>query len=157
VLKVTTPWHQNPKVRHHVHKNPPPVPNWASWIHYAPTPNLHKILSDPMLSSTSQSCFGLSHQTFVHFPLLPHACHMARPPHSPLFNLPNDIWEWVHIMKLLIVQLHSPATSSFWGPNILLRTMVSSTLSLMLFPYCDRPGFTPKSNSELWFTMYVRC
>jgi hypothetical protein len=30
---------------------------------------------------------------------------MPRPPHSPWFDLPNNIWRWVQIMKLPIVQL----------------------------------------------------
>jgi hypothetical protein len=30
---------------------------------------------------------------------------MSRPPHSPLFDLPNNIWGGVQNMKLLIVQL----------------------------------------------------
>jgi hypothetical protein len=30
---------------------------------------------------------------------------MSRPPHSPSFDLPNDIWGGVQNMKLLIVQL----------------------------------------------------
>jgi hypothetical protein len=39
------------------------------------------------------------------------------PPHSP--DLPNDMWEGVQNMKLLIVQLlHSPFTSSLFGLNI---------------------------------------
>jgi hypothetical protein len=33
---------------------------------------------------------------------LSHACHMSCPPHSPWFDLPNDIWGWVQIMKLLL-------------------------------------------------------
>jgi hypothetical protein len=32
-------------------------------------------------------------------------CYMPRPPHSPWLDLPNDIWGWVQISKLLIVQL----------------------------------------------------
>jgi hypothetical protein len=31
-------------------------------------------------------------------------CHMPRPPHSPWFDLLNDILCWVQIMKLPIVQ-----------------------------------------------------
>jgi hypothetical protein len=30
---------------------------------------------------------------------------MSRPPHSPWFDLPNDIWWWLQIMKVPIVQL----------------------------------------------------
>jgi hypothetical protein len=30
---------------------------------------------------------------------------MPRPPRSPLFVLPNDVWGWVQFMKVFIVQL----------------------------------------------------
>jgi hypothetical protein len=36
---------------------------------------------------------------------LSHACHMPCRPHSPRFDLPNNIWWWVQIMKLPTVQL----------------------------------------------------
>jgi hypothetical protein len=56
--------------------------------------------------------FGLSHQNPVHVPPLSHACHMPRPSHSPLYDLSNDIWWWVQIMKLPILQL-SPFSRYF--------------------------------------------
>jgi hypothetical protein len=97
--------------------------------------NLPKINSDPILPSTPRPSelspsFGRPHQNLVHFSVLSSACHMSRPPQSPWFLLPNDIWRWVQNMKLLIVQLHSPVASSFFGPNILFRTLFSNTLSL---------------------------
>jgi hypothetical protein len=45
----------------------------------------------PQSSKWSLS-FGLSHQNHIHFSVLSHACHMPHPPHSPWFDLPNDIW-----------------------------------------------------------------
>jgi hypothetical protein len=39
--------------------------------------------------------FGLSHQNPVHVSPLSHACNMPNPPHSPWFDLRNDIWLWV--------------------------------------------------------------
>jgi hypothetical protein len=56
---------------------------------------------------------------------------MPRPPHSPWFDLPNNIRWWVQIMKLPIVQL-SPFPCYFFplGPNILLSTLFPNTLSL---------------------------
>jgi hypothetical protein len=48
----------------------------------------------------------------------------------------------------LCIFLHSPDTSSLLGPNILLGTLFSNTLSLsMLFPWCDRPSFTPTQSN----------
>jgi hypothetical protein len=105
-----TPWSKNPKVHHRTHKSPPPVPvlSQSNPIHPPPPANLPKIHSDPIFQPTPWSShlsfsFGLSHQNIVHFSLLSHACHMSRPPHSPWLDLPNDIWGWVQIMKLLTV------------------------------------------------------
>jgi hypothetical protein len=70
-------------------------------IHSDPSPHIRLSLPSGLFPS------GLPHQNLVHFSLLPHACHMSRPLYSPLLDLPNDIWGWVQIMKLLIVQLSS--------------------------------------------------
>jgi hypothetical protein len=71
----------------------PPVPTLSESnpIHTSPA-SLPKIHSDPILPYTSWSSewslsFGLSHQNFVHFYPLSHACHMP--------------WGWVQIMKQL--------------------------------------------------------
>jgi hypothetical protein len=67
-----------------------PEPNWS-------IPHLHKIHSDPILPSTLWSfklslSFGFFNQNPVQFPLLSHAFLMPRPPHSPWFDLSNNIW-----------------------------------------------------------------
>jgi hypothetical protein len=77
--------------------------SWARWIH-SPTPppqpiNLLMVHFEPILPSTPWSFkrsfyFGLSHQNPVHVSPLSHACHMPCPPHSPWFDLPNNIWWW---------------------------------------------------------------
>jgi hypothetical protein len=59
---------------------------------------------------------------------------LSRAPHSPWFDVPNNIWGGVQNMKLLIVKL--PPFScylSYFGPNVLLRTLSSNTLSLCSF------------------------
>jgi hypothetical protein len=55
------------------------------------------------------------------FSTLPLPCYIPRPSHSPWYDLPNGIWEWVQNMKLLAVCnfLNSPVTSSLLGPHIL--------------------------------------
>jgi len=56
---------------------------------------------------------------------------MFRPPNSSRFDHPNTIgWEYRSLSSSLCVFLHSPATSSLLGPNILLSTLFSNTLSL---------------------------
>jgi hypothetical protein len=72
--------------------------------------------------------FGLSHQNLVHFSPLPHPCHMPCLPHS-WFGLPNNIWWWVHIMKLPIVQL-SPFSDYF----ICLRSRYSPQHPVLKYP-----------------------
>jgi hypothetical protein len=66
--------------------SPPPPAN---------VPN-NKIHSDPILPPTHQSSqwslsFGLSHHNPVQFPLS-HAYYMPCSHHSPLFDVPNNIW-----------------------------------------------------------------
>jgi hypothetical protein len=56
---------------------------------------------------------------------------MTRPSHRPLLDYSNYTWRRVQITKLLVMQfLHSPITSSLFGPNIFLCTLFSNTLSL---------------------------
>jgi hypothetical protein len=110
LLTNLTPWRQNAKIHHRIHKSPPPVPILSLLDPMYSPANLPKIHSDPILPSTPWSSkwslyFWLSHQNPVHIPLLSHACYMPRPPHSPWFDLPNNIWGGVQNMKLLIVQL----------------------------------------------------
>jgi hypothetical protein len=86
---------------------------------YTPPANLPKINSDFILPSTPWPSkwflsLWLPHRNLAHFPVLYHACHMPRTPHSPSFDLPNNIWGWVRNMKLLIVQL--PPFSCYFIP-----------------------------------------
>jgi hypothetical protein len=80
---------------------------------------------------------GLSHQKPVHVSPLCHACYMLRPPHFPWFDLPNDIWWWVHLMKLPTVQL-SPLTRCFmplrctWYAFSKTFTLISNVLAKLL-------------------------
>jgi hypothetical protein len=103
-----TPWRQNPKVHHRIHNSPPPVPVLSQLDPiYTPPANLLKIHSDPILSSTPWSSkwslsFWISHQNPVRIPLLSHACHMSFPPHSPWFDLPNNICGGVRAYRYII-------------------------------------------------------
>ena len=56
---------------------------------------------------------------------------MSRPSHSSRFFHPNNIgWGVQSLSSSLCSSLHSPVTSSLLGPNILLNTLFSNTLSL---------------------------
>jgi hypothetical protein len=109
--QITTklaPRRKNQKAHHHTHSTSPPVPILSQFNPIrTPQPNsLRSILSPstPWFSEWSLS-FGLSHQNFVQFSRISHACHIPFPPHSPWFELNNNMWGWLHIMNLLIEQL----------------------------------------------------
>jgi len=55
----------------------------------------------------------------------------AQPISSSLIRSPNNIWISLQVTKSLIMQ-SSPATYFLSGPNILLRTLFSNTLTLCL-------------------------
>jgi hypothetical protein len=133
---------------------------WARWIH---STDSQPISLRSMLIPSSHLRLGLTSGRFHSgFPtkslytFLPpsHACHMPCPPHSPWFGLPINIWWWVQIMKLPIVQLspfsryfiplrshvHFSVLLSFcqWtcpGPRLFrtLRMCKASTISMVLF------------------------
>jgi hypothetical protein len=81
-------------------------------------------------SSKWSFSFWPSHRNLLHFSVLPNACHMARPPHSPWSDLPNDIWGWVQNMKLLIVQL----------PKLFLLFHSSLFQEFSLGPWSEKPS-----------------
>jgi hypothetical protein len=55
---------------------------------------------------------------------------MSRPPHPPWFNHPNNIRWRIQTVKFIIMQFSSRSVFSLLGPNILLNTVFSKTLSL---------------------------
>jgi len=72
------------------------------------------------------------HQNPVYTSPRPHTCYMLRPSHSPPFDNPNITFgeEYRSLSSSLCSFLHTPVTSSLLGPNILLSTLFSNTLSL---------------------------
>jgi hypothetical protein len=59
---------------------------------------------------------------------------MPCPYHPPWLDHSNYAWRRVQVMKLLICSfLQPPVISSLFGPNILLSTLFSNTLSLCCF------------------------
>jgi hypothetical protein len=82
---------------------------------------------------------------------------MPRPPHSSLFDNPNNIWWWVR--SSLCSLLHSPVTPSLLGPNILLSTLFSNTLSLCsslnVWDQVSHPYKTEKNYSSVYLNRYI--
>ena len=110
---------------------------WASSIQSIP-PHPTSWRSILILSSNLrlglQGSFVVPHQNPVYASPLPHTRYMPRPPHSSRFYHANNIGRGVKIIKLLLSSfLHSPVTSFLLGPNIVLNTPASNTLSLGSF------------------------
>ena len=119
------------KLTSHIPKCPPPVPvlNQLDPVH---TLTSH-FLKDPSLYYSPIYTLVLqmvsfppaSHQNPVHTSAIPHTCYMPRPSHSSRFDE-----EYRSLSSSLCSFLHFPVTSSLLGPNILLNTLFSNTLSL---------------------------
>ena len=63
-----------------------------------------------------------------------HTCYMPRPSHSSPFYHPKTFGvQYRSLSSSLCSFLHSPVSSSLLGPNILLSTIFSKTLSLRSF------------------------
>ena len=129
---------RNPKVHYRTHKRPPPVsilgqPNPVHiptfyLLEFHPN-NIHPSTTRPPQWSLS---LRLPHQDPVHLPLLTHTRHMPSPSHSSPFYHPHNIGWAVKIIYLLVMQ---PPLFPLYlvplGPNILLNTMFSNTLSFL--------------------------
>jgi len=129
---------RNPKVHYRTHKRPPPVsilgqPNPV----HIPTPHLLQIHPNIIHPSTPRSpqlsqSLRFPHQDPIHSPLRTHMRHMSSPSHSSRFYHPHNIGEQYKLFTSSLCNLlHSPVTSSLLGPNSLLNTMFSNTLSFL--------------------------
>ena len=152
----------NPKVHYHTHKRPPPVPilGQPNPVHI-PTSHLLKIHPNIIHPSTPRSPqWSLSHR-------FPHQ-DPIRPPSSPIrATCPARLIlldfitrtilgeEYRSLCSLLCSLLHSPVTSSLLGPNILLNTIFSNTLSFLSSLNVSDQGSHPYKTTGKIIVLYI--
>jgi hypothetical protein len=110
---------------------PYPEPDKSSPYHHILSPSLKSILI-----VFTNLCFVLLivsvllafHQYPIHITLLPHSRYIACPSHPHCPDYSNYTWQRVQVSLSRFLQ--PPAISSPLGPNILLSSLFSNTLSL---------------------------
>jgi len=157
---------RNPKVHYRTHKRPPPVSilGKTNPVHI-PTSHLleiHPNIIHPSMPSSPQWSPSLRflHQDPIHSLLFTHTRHMPSPSHSSRFYHPTILGEeYKSFSSSLWNLLHSPVTSTLLGPNILLNTMFSNTLSFLYsrnvsdqvsHPYKTKSKFIDGKSAVYW-------
>ena len=128
----------NPKVPYRVYKSPPLVRNLSQFNPGQPQNcflKINIILSTPESSNLTPSV-RFPHKNPVYTSPRPHGCYTSHPScYSWFIHL--NIWCWVQIMKLLIMECSRVPL----GPNIFLSTLFSNTVNLCSsLHFCQRRG-----------------
>ena len=155
---------RNPKVHYRTHKRPPPVsilgqPNPV----HIPTSHLLEIHLNIIHPSTPRSrhwspSLRFPHQDPIH--PLSSPIRATCPAHLILLHfITHTILseEYKSFSSSLCSLLHSPVTSSLLGPNILLNTMFSNTLSfLSSLNLNDKFSRPYKTTGKLQFYIHIQ-
>ena len=120
----------NPKVRNRIHECLPPVSILSQLdLFHTPTSHYLKIHLNIILYVWVSQVVSFP-QVSPPKPSLSHACYMPCPSHLDLITRTIFGEQYRSLSSSLCSFLHSPVTSSLLGPNILLNTLFSNTLSL---------------------------
>ena len=126
-----------PKIHYRIHKCPPPVPilSYLDSVHN-PTSfflKIHLNIILPCMPGSPKCSLSLRFplQNPAYTSTLPHTRYMPRPSNSSdLITRAILGEEYRSLSSSLCSFLHTPVTSFLLGPNILLNTLFSNTLSL---------------------------
>ena len=150
----------NPKVHHRIHKSPPPVPILSQIDPvYAPHSTLQRyilILSSHLRLDLSNDLLPSDFPTKILHARLLSPIRATYPAHLSLLDLIARMI-FGERYSLLYSLLHSPASSSLLGPNILLSTEFSKTLSLhSSLNVNDQVSHSYKTTDKIIWSLTIR-